>query len=125
MTRKKKTPRQKIKDKLDDITLELIRKEFNNRCAKCGKEVYGTNSQRSHVKSVGAYPHMEFDLKNIVLLCKGCHLYWWHKEPTEAGAWFKKEFPERFKYLEKAKNIRTHHSVQDLEELYESYKQMS
>lgn len=119
-----KTPRKKIEDKLDDITRELVRKEFHNRCAKCGKPVEGINSQKSHVKSKGAYPHLKFDLQNMVLLCRGHHLYWWHKEPTEAGEWFKKEFPDRFRYLEKAKKIHTHHSVEDLQNLYDQYKQM-
>jgi len=61
----------------------------------------------------------------MILLCYHCHIGKWHHEPTEAGAWFKKEFPERYRYLEKAKKVRTHHSVQDLEDLYEQYKLMS
>jgi 5-methylcytosine-specific restriction endonuclease McrA len=88
----------------------------------CDKEVYGVDSQKSHVKSVGAYPHLQFDLHNIILLCFHCHIGTWHHEPTEVGLWFKKTFPERYKYLEKAKLIRTHHSVPELEDMYEEYK---
>lgn len=115
------TPRKKIKKKLKDITRELIRLEFKNRCAKCGNLVGGVNSQKSHVKSVGAYPHLEFDLKNMILLCYRDHIMWWHHEPTEAGLWFKKTFPKRYRYLEKAKLVRTPHSVSDLEDMYAKY----
>jgi hypothetical protein len=57
----------------------------------------------------------------MILLDFAHHIGWWHHEPTEAGLWFKKTFPERFRYLEKAKNIRTHHSVADLEDMYAKY----
>jgi 5-methylcytosine-specific restriction endonuclease McrA len=118
------TPRKKISDKLKKITREIVRQQFHNKCAKCGKHIEGVDSQKAHIKSVGAYPHLQFDLQNMILLCYHCHIGWWHHEPTEAGAWFKKEFQDRFKYLEKAKKIRTHHSVSDLEELYEDYKKI-
>ena len=119
-----KTPRKKIEKKLDDITRELVRKEFHNRCAWCGKPIEGVNSQKSHIKSKGAYPHLKFDLQNMILLCYNCHIGKWHHEPTEAGVWFKKTFPERYRYLEKVKNVRTHHSISDLEEMYEDYQKM-
>lgn len=116
-----KTPRKKIEAKLDTITRDIIRLQFKNKCAMCGSYIEGVNSQKSHVKSKGAYPHLKFDLKNMILLCYRCHIGTWHHEPTEAGAWFKKTFPERFKYLEKAKQVRTHHSVSDLEDMYAKY----
>jgi 5-methylcytosine-specific restriction endonuclease McrA len=53
----------------------------------------------SHVKSKGAYKHMAWDLENVKMLCYRCHILWWHKEPTEAGEWFKEKFPERWEYL--------------------------
>ena len=120
--RKQKTPRQKIEEKLDDITREINRATYKNICCKCGRPIFGLNSQKAHVKSAGAYPHMKFDIKNMILLCYHDHIGWWHHEPTEAGAWFKKTFPGKYKYLEKAKNLRTHHSVEDLEKLYDRYK---
>ena len=116
-----KTPRAKIKKKLDDITREIVRLQFKNKCAKCGQYCEGVNSQKAHIKSVGAYPHLQFDLMNMILLDFAHHIGWWHHEPTEAGLWFKKEFPERFRYLEKAKQVRTHHSVSDLEDTYNKY----
>ena len=32
-----------------------------------------------------------------------CHLYWWHKSPTESGKWFAEKFPHLDEYLEKYK----------------------
>ena len=68
-------------------------------CEKCG----GTeNLQCSHVKSVGAHPSLKYNLDNAICLCYKCHLHWWHKEPTEAGLWFERNFPVRLAFLEKA-----------------------
>jgi hypothetical protein len=33
------------------------------------------------------------------VLCYHCHINWWHKNIIEASDWFKKRFPERYKYL--------------------------
>ncbi len=117
-----KTSRQKIKSKLDKITTDIVRLRDGNTCQKCGKLVFGSNAHKSHIKSKGAYPHLQFDLENMMLLCYHDHILWWHHEPTEAGLWFKKKFPQRYKYLEKAKKNVIHRSVGDLEQLYEDYK---
>ena len=119
-----KTPRQKIEKKLDNITMKIVRLRDKNICQKCDKPCFKSNAHKSHVKSKGAYPHLKFDLLNLILLDYHHHINWWHKEPTEAGAWFKKKFPDRFKYLEKAKKIKTHYSVLDLEEMYDRYKEI-
>jgi len=31
------------------------------------------------------------------------HLHWWHKNPTEAGKWFREKFPHHMKYLDNLK----------------------
>lgn len=118
-----KTKRQKIVKKLDKITTEIVRRR-DVTCQKCGRFCSGSNAHKSHIKSKGAYPHLQFDLQNVMLLCYHCHINWWHKEPTEAGLWFKKTFPERYKYLEKAKQDKNHYMESDLEEMYERYKEM-
>jgi len=114
-----KSPRRKIKDKLSKLTKELVRERDGYTCQKCNKFLVGRNCHVSHVKSVGAYPDMEFDLLNMKVLCFRHHILWWHKEPLEAGEWFKNKFPKRYKYLEKEKNNIKSRSVKDLEELYE------
>ena len=119
-----KTKRQKIEAKLDEITTKIVRVRDGYTCQKCGKFCSGSNAHKSHTKSKGAYPHLKFDLENMMLMDFHCHINWWHKEPTEAGLWFKKTFPERYKYLEKAKKKVVHYSVSDLEEMYERYKEI-
>ena len=47
---------------------------------------------------------------------------WWHKEPTEAGLWFKNKFPERWEYLEELKKNIKIYKMSDLEELYENLR---
>lgn len=45
---------------------------------------------------------MEYDTRNVKLLCVGCHLYFFHKSPVEAWQWLEKEFPtDWIAYLKK------------------------
>ena len=37
---------------------------------------------------------MEWDPDNLKLLCVGCHIFWWHKEPLEAREWIEKVLPK-------------------------------
>jgi len=68
------------------------------RCVRCGKQTY---LQLSHVKSEGAWPRLKYELDNVKLLCNACHLFWWHKDVTEATDWFRKKFPDREARLKK------------------------
>ena len=43
----------------------------------------------SHIHSVGAWPNLKFTPLNAVGLCFRHHLFWWHKEPTEATEWIR------------------------------------
>lgn len=36
---------------------------------------------------------MELEPDNVKLLCKGCHLFWWHKNPLEARDWLASVIP--------------------------------
>ena len=54
------------------------------KCLRCGKrEVL----HLSHIYPKGKYRKMEFLLENVKLLCVGCHLFFWHKNPIEAQEW--------------------------------------
>ena len=66
-------------------------------CVRCHME---KPLQGSHVYSVGAHPDMAALTENILPMCVGCHIYWWHKNPIEAFQWFAREFPDLFKRLE-------------------------
>ena len=101
--RKKKSPRWIIRDKLWEICKFQTRTRDNNICQKCGKVVEGTNCHTSHVIPVSYSLRLAYDLVNLKILCYHCHINWWHKNPVEAGDWFKKKFPKRWKYLQKRK----------------------
>lgn len=74
-------------------------------CQKCKRFVgtSGVNSQSSHVIPESADHRLSVDHQNLKLLCYHCHLNWWHKNPLEAGEWFKVTFPERYEYLQAKK----------------------
>lgn len=121
----RKRTKTKIKKDIEKIVKTFVRNRDNNTCQKCGKQVFGSNCHVSHVKSVGAYPNLQFDPLNMKVLCYRCHIFWWHKEPTEAGQWFEERFPDRFLYLEKAKNERISLSTYELEELLKQWRKRS
>ena len=114
---KKKTERQKIIAKLDDVVRKLIRERDKNMCQRCR----GKGTDVSHVVP-RTNKVLRWDLKNLKLLCRRCHLYWWHKHPMDAWQWFQREFPYRADYLLERKNQVKKYSVIDLKELYEEIK---
>lgn len=91
----------RLKKDLDGLLRDYIRNRDHDQCQHCLKKVYGINSHPSHVKPKSTHGFLRFDPMNIKLLCYHCHRNWWHLNPTEAGIWFKKTFPERHEYLEK------------------------
>lgn len=95
----KKPSISKLKKECDALVKEIVSIRDKDICQKCGKKVYGSNRQRSHVIPVSAGNKLAFDPMNIKVLCYYCHIQWWHKNPLEAQAWFKRKFPERFEYL--------------------------
>lgn len=99
MRRRKKTPEAKLKRECDALVKRIVSIRDRDICQKCGKEVYGSNRQRSHVIPVSAGNKLAFDPMNIKVLCLRDHLQWWHLNPLEAMQWFKQKFPERFEYL--------------------------
>ena len=92
-----------ITEKLDDICAKIVKIRDKHRCQHYGKYVTGSDAHCSHVlpKSLGYY--VRWDLINLKLLCMHGHLHWWHKNPTEAGKWFREKFPHRMKYLDNLK----------------------
>lgn len=90
--------RQEIK-KLDNEFSRLIRQR--NVCEN-GGEVGGRCGgvlQCSHIirRSV---MRLRWEPRNALALCIKHHLWWWHKEPLEAVAWFRKKFGDhRYHWL--------------------------
>lgn len=96
----KKTERRKLKDKLEKLVKEFVKKRDRNTCQYCGKVVTGSNCHASHVIPVSRDGRLAFDDLNLKVLCYHDHINGWHKHPIEFGNWFQNKFPERWEYLE-------------------------
>lgn len=122
--KKKKSERQKLTDRLDDICRKVIRLRDNNQCQKCGKTIKGSDSHASHVVAKGSGASLRrWDLLNLFLACTHCHFQFWHDNPTLSGKWFAAKWPARESYLEiyrygKPAKI----STAEMETLYEVLK---
>jgi len=88
-----KTQRNKLKKLLHQLV--VVR---DKKCLKCGANKI---LHASHIYPKGTYRHMEFEPDNLKALCFRCHLYWWHKNPIEAGEWFRKTYPAWYRRLKK------------------------
>jgi 5-methylcytosine-specific restriction endonuclease McrA len=120
---RKKGEREKLTIKLDELVKQILRLREDSICEKCDKYVEGPDAHTSHVvaKDNGA-SHRRFDLMNVSLLCKRCHLYWWHKSPLDASDWYKDKFPNRYEYLSKYRGGKPAKiSTGEMEELVEEY----
>jgi 5-methylcytosine-specific restriction endonuclease McrA len=62
----------------------VIIERDGKKCLRCGKT---ENLHASHIFPKGKYTKLRFDTDNLKLLCVGCHLFWWHKNPVLAGEW--------------------------------------
>jgi hypothetical protein len=96
---KQKTPKQKIKARLDKLVKKIVKLRDNNTCQFSGQYAEGANCHASHVIPVSADGRLAFDPLNLKVLTFHNHMHWWHKNPVEAGEWFQKKFPERWAYL--------------------------
>jgi 5-methylcytosine-specific restriction endonuclease McrA len=97
--KRKKTARKKLEDKLEKLVKDYVKDRDNYTCQKCGKYLEKSNCHASHVIPVSAGNQFKYDPLNMKVLCFHDHIHWWHKNPIEAGDWFKKKFPDRHKYL--------------------------
>lgn len=105
-----------IKKKCDVLVSTLVRKQ--GLCDRCGST---KNLQAAHIIS-RTYMATRFDLENLLCLCAGCHLYWWHKEPIEAARWLEEKYPGRYDRL----NVKRQAiSKIDIQGMYLYLKQLS
>lgn len=86
--------------KSEELAKILAKERDNYTCQYCFKQEPNVQIHASHVKSVGAYNFLKADLDNIKALCSYHHIGWWHKNPDEAGIWWREEFSERAEYLD-------------------------
>jgi len=98
-----KSDKSKLKLKCEKLAKEIVKLRDNYTCQYCGAKVEGGNCHASHVIPVSYGHRFAYDTRNMKVLCMHCHLHWWHKNPIDASAWYKKKFPDNYKYLEKRK----------------------
>lgn len=118
----KKLNRTSIKRRLGPLVKAYVKKRDNFTCLHCGKVCEGSDCHGSHILSVGAHSHMEFEPRNIKVLCFRCHIYWWHKDVAVAGEWYKDNYPENWAWLKEQDIKRTKLSTFELNELLDKYK---
>jgi hypothetical protein len=78
------------KKNLYALVRKVVIARDGNKCLRCKKT---TVLQLSHIYPKGTHRRMEFDPDNLKILCVGCHLYWWHKNPIEAWQWLLMTIP--------------------------------
>jgi len=107
--------------KLDLLSKNVVRQRDGNICQHCYKYVEGSFRHVSHVIPVSAGNKLRWEPLNMKVLCYHCHINWWHKNPVEAGQWFKDIFPERWEYISEHRGTYKF-SIQELEELVNNLK---
>ena len=88
LKKRSKRRRSPIVQELKSLVRELVFRRDKNRCVVAGYGKCGAPLQLSHIKPQGGYPWMKYMPQNAVVKCQRHHLYWWHKDVTEAGEWF-------------------------------------
>lgn len=102
---------------------KTVQDEFNamiargKPCAKCGNRYDVMHC--SHVRSIGSYPNIRYDVFNVLPMCARHHKWWWHEEPLDASDWFRKNYRSRDEYLQIAKNIPRHYKMEDVKQVRE------
>lgn len=88
--------------KLDKLLGDWMRSK-HTECSMCGR--FSESLQVSHILPKGTYPHLRYDPINILPMDGQCHQFRWHANPIESRDWFMNKYPERWVYLQEAKNL--------------------
>ena len=123
MKRKKKSIKTKLKEKLWELCKEYIKLRDQNICQKCNEYVEKTNCHTSHVIPKSHGNVLRFDPLNLKIFCYHHHINWWHKNPVEAGEWFKDKFPERYDYLMERKETLVKFTESDYQDMINDYEE--
>ena len=105
--------------KLDKIVSEIVR--ARGYCVKCGKQ---NGLQCCHIFHRRHFV-IRWDLKNLLCLCSGCHIFWAHKEPIEFGE-FVQNFLGKKKYIELRQRANTikKWEIWELQDLYMAFERI-
>ena len=79
----KKTEKQKLIEKLDDLWSKRVR-ERDNKCILCGKYIGEVKSLQAHhwILTRKQSAKYRWDIRNGVSLCYGCHIHQVHTNPS-------------------------------------------
>jgi 5-methylcytosine-specific restriction endonuclease McrA len=121
--KKKKSTKQKITKKLDELWSLLVRDKCV--CELCGHKGDIKEFDAHHIKKRGNLS-TRWDLNNGVCLCKGCHRFKVHMDTFTVALLIDKLKNERGKEwydeLIKKTNQIVKYSIAELQELYDYYK---
>jgi hypothetical protein len=100
----RKNTTAKLKAKLQKLVNRSVRlrdtdENGNGNCISCGKPQHFKGSEAGHFYSVGGYPALRFDTKNIYLQCTGCNKHN-HGNIHEYRKVLEKRDPENLKWLD-------------------------
>jgi len=93
---RRKSDKRKMMQELDLLVREEVFELAGHKCERCGKT---EGLQASHILNKGSHQRLRFEPHNIIALCVGCHLYFWHKSPLEAAQWLNEKWPTRYQEL--------------------------
>lgn len=78
---------------LDDLCRQIVMIRDGFSCRWCGTGMRGTKRvvlQVHHIRTKGAHPALRWEIDNLLLLCKGCHMFKAHGRDSEAAAeWYR------------------------------------
>ena len=100
------------------MTRKVVYLRDHGQCQRCFKRVEGANAHTSHVLPKSTHGALKYVPLNLKLLCYHCHINWWHKNPVEAGEWFREKYPFRWDALEKMPRLKSYR-VDTLQEILE------
>ena len=76
---------------LDTLLREACFARDGYKCIRCGKT---ERLAPSHIYPKGRYRKMRWILDNVLTMCFGCHIHFWHKNPIEAHEWLQTAIPK-------------------------------
>lgn len=96
LSRKRRHKETSIKE-LDSLCRRVVFRRDGRKCRRCGKE--SGLLDWAHVFS-RRNKRLRWDPVNSLVLCRGCHMNFWHQRPLEAAEWFRNEVGQReYDYL--------------------------
>src|ERR1700723_3384618 len=103
-TRIKRSPKSQARKRqiseLDGLLRQHVLERDGNVCVRCGRYPPTCVLQSAHVLSKGPASRLRFEPDNLMSLCIACHIFFWHKSPHEAVAWFNEKYPGRYERLQ-------------------------